>query len=518
MRRALTALLVVAVATAGAVVAAGAGHSDDGRLTYRIVFDNAFGLVKQADFKVGGVAVGSIKDLDVKRDDARALVTVEATDPGFGGLQRDAQCMIEPQSLIGEYFVNCQPGKDPRALEEGATIPVEQTESPIPADLVTNIMRRPYRERFSIILSQLGAGLAARGGDLNDTIRRALPALQETRRVLKVLGDNRRTLRTLARDSGAVMKVLGERRRDVGRFVTESRDLAVATAERRDALAETFRRFPAFLDELEPTMNDLGAASRDLAPTFADLRVAAPSLTGLLRTLTPFARALEPATTSLGETGRTGRRAAREARSLVTLLRQLGRNSREPANNLDIVLADLDDRDRAIAPDPDSPEGKGYTGLEATLQYVFDQSLSLNLFDQRGYILKLNALINECTPYRDAEEAKEDPELIARCNQWLGPNQPGITTPDPSPPLSASAEQLATRKPARTRRGAGRDRGGPADARPTPAPQGDQPGAPKLPDLPKIPDLLEQLPDALKLGGTPQGGRTQDLLDFLLAP
>ena len=73
-------------------------------------------------------------------------------------------------------------------------------------------MRRPVAERFSIILSELGVGFAARGDDVNQTIRRALPALQSTNEVLRVLGDNNRMLADLARESGQVLEVLGRRR------------------------------------------------------------------------------------------------------------------------------------------------------------------------------------------------------------------------------------------------------------------------------------------------------------------
>jgi virulence factor Mce-like protein len=511
VRRALVIALVLATVAAGAFASMGAGDTASGT-QYKIVFDNAFGLVKGADFKVGGVPVGSIKDLDVHRPDARAIVTVEASDTGFGGLQSDAECGIQPQSLIGEYFVDCQPGKAGERLADGATIPVEQTQSPIPADLVANVMRRPYRERFSIIFSQLGAGLAARGEDLNETIRRSLPALKETDRVLRILGDNRRTLRQLTHDSGEVLSVLGARRKDVGRFVVEAKNTAQATAERRDALAETFRRFPGFLDELQPTMADLGTASSRLAPTFADLRAAAPSLTSLLSTLGPFSRSLDPAFTTLGAASQTGRKAASEARSLVQLLGELGKGSPELAKNAALVLGDLDDRDRAVEPDPDSPGGKGYTGLEAPLQYMFDQSLGMNIFDQRGYILKLTALFNQCDDFTDADEAKADPQRYQACSQPLGPNQPGVTTPDPSP--AAAAQRAASERRARTRK----PTTGPAADGKAGTPQ--TPAAPDFPGLPALPDLLDRLPQQLvkEPGGAPDVQTAGQLLDFLLAP
>ena len=531
MRR-LAGIAAGLVVLAAAALAVSAATIEKGT-TYDIVFDNASGLVEQADFRVGGVAVGAIESFAVAPG-ARARVTVSVSDTGFGGLRSDARCQILQQSLIGEYFVECQPGTRGKVLADGATIPVEQTESPIAADLVNNIMRRPFRERFSILLSELGAGFAARGDDVNDTIRRALPALQETNRVLKILGDNRRTLRRLAADSGQVLKVLGERRRDVGRFVTESRDLAVTTAQRREALRETFRRFPGFLREFTPTMRELGRASSELAPTMADLRAAAPSVERLLATLPPFARASEPAVQSLGQAGVAGREMARVAGSTVRALGTLGGLSVEPANNLAIILSHLDDRDFAVEPDPDSPTGRGYTGLEAILQYPFDQSLAINIFDTRGYLLKLDALINECSAYTDAEDAKAEPERTRRCSQALGPNQPGITTPDPTAGPSEPDQEDQPPDRRRKRNAGAPDGRGPAG---DPKPSGDG-GKPGALDVPGLSDLLKNLPDVLG-GNTPDalGGRTPDalggrrpaapdpgerpgtdLLDFLLAP
>lgn len=520
MKRFVAIVAGLAALVAGALAVSAAGIEEGTR--YRIIFDNASGLVEQADFRVGGVAVGQIDSFEIAPG-ARAAVTVSVSDTGFGGLREDTRCAIQQQSLIGEYFVQCEPGQSGEVLQDGATVPVEQTESPIAPDLVQNIMRRPFRERFSIIFSELGAGFAARGDDVNETIRRALPALQETNRVLKILGDNRKTLRRLAADSGVILKELGDRRRDVGRFVEEARDTAVATAERRDALAATFRQFPGFLDEFTPTMADLGTTARELGPALADLSAAAPATERLLETLPPFARASEVAVDSLGEAGKAGREAAAAAGPTLDELAQLGENATEPANNLAIILEHLDDRDFAAEPDSDSPGGKGYTGLEAILQYPFDQSLALNIFDTRGYTLKLNVLINDCAAYTTDEDAKEDPERYETCSQALGPNQPGITTPDPTEGSAATertTRKAKQRKAKRDKAGDGEQEpertgsDGDATPKPTPTPR---------PTVPNLPELLDRLPDVL--GGkrpvqrpAPSKRPPVDLLDFLLAP
>jgi virulence factor Mce-like protein len=511
VRRAALICLGLAALAAGVVASTGAGS--DSAPSYRIVFDNASGLVVGADFRVGGVTVGRIDDFDVVRKQARAIVDVSVADTSFGGLHDDAHCKIAQQSLIGEYFIECEPGNAGAVLKTGTTIPVEQTESPIAADLVQNVMRRPFRERFSIILTELGAGFAARGDDVNATIRRALPALQETNRVLKILGDNRKVLRRLAADSGVIMSKLGDRRKDVSRFVREAGQTAATTAERRDALAETFRRFPGFLAEFTPAITDLGTAAREQTPALADLSAAAPSVTRLLDTLGPFAKASEPAVTSLADAAKIGRGAVSEAASTVNLLSDLGAKSAEPANNLAIVLSDLDDRGRAVEPDPDAPEGKGYTGLEAILQYPFDQSLAINIFDTRGYTLKLNALINECSDYTDAAKAKADPARTAHCSAALGPSAPGVNQPDPGP-VAARSERTAAAKD-QADAGSGSGGGGSSEPAATATPIPD-----RFPGIPDLPQILDKLPDLLDTGkpSKPVEKPPVDLLDFLLGP
>ena len=91
----------------------------------------------------------------------------------------------------------CNPGTSGKVLKPGSTIPVSHTQSTIPADLVQNIMRLPYRQRFSIIINELGAAVAARSVDLQTALRRADPALAETDNLLALLANDAHTIRDL---------------------------------------------------------------------------------------------------------------------------------------------------------------------------------------------------------------------------------------------------------------------------------------------------------------------------------
>jgi ABC-type transporter Mla subunit MlaD len=513
--------LVLALA-GGATVAA--GEAGAGEQRYTVVLDNAFGLTEGSDLRSSGVTVGTVQRLDVQRSTARALATIVVSRPDFAGFRKDVFCEVKPQSLIGEYYMDCAPGSSPQPAP--ATIPVEQTAATIPPDLVLDVLRRPARERFGLILSELGMGVAARGEDLRTTIRRGVPALRETDRVLRILADNRRTLRRLAGDADRVLAKLAGNRRDVARFVSKAGDTTAASAQRRSALAGTIRRLPGFLGELRPTLRDLGSAAARQTPALADLRAAAPDLTTLLRRLGPFADSARPAVRGLGRTSRTGVVAVADARSTVRRLRDLGTLATEPMRNLRFMLEDLDDRGRAVERNRLSPTGAGFTGLEALLQYVFTQSQAVNVYDSKSYILKIGLLINQCSQYTNAQSAREHPERTRACRQWLGPNQPAViggavvrgagesTTSKPlvRPPGAAPRTPGAAPPAA-----AGSPAPAPPAAPPPPAPPGSTRPDPRalLDEL--LPGLTDKLPNI-----TPPAKRAPDsdrgLLDYLLGP
>lgn len=156
-------------------------------------------------------------------------------------------CETRPQSLIGEYFIDCRPGTSAKKLPAGGRIPVTQTASTIPADLLNNVLRLPYRERLRIILNELGAGVGGRAEDLNAAIRRGSPALRETDRVLALLARQNTVLENLVTDADVVVGDLAGNRKNVGRWVRETEDAATASAERRRDIAGGLRRLPGFL-------------------------------------------------------------------------------------------------------------------------------------------------------------------------------------------------------------------------------------------------------------------------------
>jgi virulence factor Mce-like protein len=425
-------LLAVLAACAGVVLLVQQSASRGPAVpTYKVELDNAFGLTEGGDFKVAGVRSGKTTKIDLDKRTNRAIVTFEITEAGFGSLRKDTRCSVEPQSLIGEYYVDCDPGVAKEKIPQGATIPVEQTQGTIPPDLVNNIMRRPYRERFSYVIAELGAAVAGNAENLQGALKRANPALRETNKVLALLARQNQTLADLTRDADRVVGELADKRTDVTRFVTEARDTARASAERDDDIAAGFRRLPTFLRELRPTMAELGRTVDAQGPALRNVALSAGQLERLFRNLPPFARASQQGLDALGEASKVGRGAIRSARPTVQELNTYSRGVPELGKNLAIILEHLDDREFSAELDPRSPGGQGYTGLEALLQYVYDQTLSTNVHDGNVHFLKASPFEGECAQYADIKRALE---VRDRCSTELGPNIIGLTFPDRTVP------------------------------------------------------------------------------------
>jgi virulence factor Mce-like protein len=551
VRRVLAAVVIVGVCAA-AVLFTGAAEEDEGK-TYKILFDNAFGLVKGGDFRVANVTAGSTSDFKVTDDvPPKAEVTVEVAQPGFDDLREDATCEIKPQSLIGEYYVTCQPGEG-KALSDGGRVPVEQTSSTIPQDLVNNILRRPYRERLRLIISELGTGLAGRPEDLSEAIRRAHPGLRETSKVLRILGNQNRIIEGFIADADTVVAELERNKKDVARWVVEAGETSEISASRREDIRRSFERLPSFLEELQPTMARLGDLADEQTPLLTEVRRAAPDLEEFVTRLGPFAEASRPALRSLGETSEVGTRAFRKGAQEVAELKRLAPEAPPLFKPLRQFLFAFDQRERATdndqratvnGPPPDDPSyagGRGgFTAFESIWNYPFWQTLSLNNYDRYGHLLRIGVTFSECSPYHnEGPESPADEAFFEKCNDWLGPDQPGITTPDFTEGAQLASLMRAAATPA-SEPGERRAPGEP-DAAPLPGqpdisrpqlalpPQLqdllDQLEQGELPDsgVPQVDELLDTVPNLLDgLGLTRPGAANQpnptQLLDFLLAP
>jgi virulence factor Mce-like protein len=438
MKRILISGALLLAAAAFVFLAAGASKGT-AQGTYKIELQNAFGLVTGADFKVAGVPAGTIKAINLDQKSLNAVVTVQVNRNGFGQFHEDASCESRPESLIGEYFVDCNPGTSGPVLKGGSTIPVSHTQSTIPADLLQDTLRLPYAQRFTLIVNELGAAAAARSGDIQAALHRAVPALDETDNLLNLLANDSTTLQSLTKDSNSVITALANNSQNVNKFIDEAGQTASDTATQQANLRTSIQRLPGLLEQLKPTIAQLGTTVTTNEPVLQNLNQASAQIDRLLTDLPAFSKSAKPAIKSLGQASITGKAAVTAATPTVKDLNAFAKPTPELAGNLAIVLHDLDDPSRAVERDPRSSGGNGFTGLQALLGYVFNQTLAVNTFGPEGHILAVDAFVNPmCSPYATpasvALAIKQYGSAYRQCYSWLGPNQPGVNETDPSDP------------------------------------------------------------------------------------
>lgn len=499
-RRLLALGLLAALAAVGVALALGparSGAADGAQYRVNAIFDTAKGIIPGQVVKIAGARVGTVDDVTLT-DDYRARIEM-SVDGRFAPFRSDAACDIQPEGLISERFVQCDPGSpDGRELgeEDGVpTVPVTRTKVPVAFTDLFNIFDLPVRQRFSIVVSSLGLGLAGRGTDVNDVLRRANPTLGLLRQVLDRLDRDRRDLQDAVSATDRVVADLARRPERVGDFVDRAAAVTQRTANRRSELQEGIRRLPALLDETEPTVRRFETFARETTPLLREARTTAPELVRLLDQIAPAAAAGRPALRALGQTAVTGRTAVRRARPVVRLLRTFAAAAGPTGTQLASLVTNLRER--------------GAT--EFLAKYAYNAVGFTGRYDSYGHIAPAHAFFNSCaffaTTPTEACRATYTTTMPQRAAK-TAPTRDGARRPAARPQTGeAPAAAPAAPKPAAT-------------PKPT-TPAIELPGLPpiQVPGLEKLPEVLPGILGGGKGSGSGGGTdqqTTESLLDYLL--
>ncbi len=418
MRRTLAIGALVAAAVVAVVLLASGGSGDSGYVV-RAIFDNGGFMVKGEQVRVAGANVGEIESVDVTRPGeidsyeggepqaipGKAVIAMRIDDPGFQDFRSDASCHIRPQSLIGEKFVDCRPTlprapgtPPPPALKEIADdqpgagqylLPLENNSTSVDPDLINNINKLPYAQRFRLIFNELGAGLASRGADIEAAVMRANPVLRDAGRLIGTLNAQRDRLTQLAADSERILEPLSRERAHVAGFFANSGAAAEASSERGADLEASLRKFPAFLREFRATMASLQGFSDTATPVFVDLGKAAPSFAEATRLLTPFSAASTVALKSLGKTGEEAGPTLRAADPIVRKTRDLAKSGANPTTKLAELFASV-------------RETGGWSNL---VDLIYNGTATTNGFDEYGHFLRSAVTLADCIEYEIAPKS-----------------------------------------------------------------------------------------------------------------
>jgi phospholipid/cholesterol/gamma-HCH transport system substrate-binding protein len=269
-----------------------------------VAFPEATQLAQEADVRISGVPVGSVKAKEPNKQTGLTDTEIEI-DARYAPIPRDTRAILRQKTLLGETYVELSPGdRSSGRVPDGGRLAAGQVAETVELDEILRTFDPQTRERFSTWLDQAGQSALGNAEALNNALGLLTPFAEETNDVLEVLRAQSGATRRFVRDTGVVFEALTARDGQLRDLISNSNRVWDTVAARDAQLADTFRVLPTFLREgretterltrfagdTDPLITQLRPAARALSPTLVDLDALAPDLDGFFKDLGPYVR------------------------------------------------------------------------------------------------------------------------------------------------------------------------------------------------------------------------------------
>jgi phospholipid/cholesterol/gamma-HCH transport system substrate-binding protein len=260
----------------------------------KAVFNSANGLRPDSPVRIAGVEVGKVKNVEGQEGTDNAVVTLAIADNGRP-LHRDATLKIRPRIFLeGNFFVDLKPGT-PGApeLDDGGTIAVTQTSTPVQLDQVLTALQSDTRQDLRDVLEGLGTALSSKPTAADN--RDADPSARgET--AARSWNDAYDDAGPAARAQSQVNEALlgTQPEQDLARLIEGAGKTAAGLVRNESQLKDLISNFNVTMAALASEDTNLRTSIRELAPTLENANAALASLNEAFPPTRAFAREILP--------------------------------------------------------------------------------------------------------------------------------------------------------------------------------------------------------------------------------
>ena len=319
----------------------------------KAVFESSNSLRPDSPVRIAGVEVGKVKRVDAQEGSDNAVVTMEIGESGRP-LHKDATAKIRPRIFLeGNFFVDLRPGT-PGApeLDDGDTIAVTQTSTPVQLDQVLTALQSDTRQDLRDVLEGLGTALNSEPSRADD--RDADPSARGETAAESwndAYDDAGPAERSQSQVNEALLGV--EPERDLSRLIEGGAKTAAGLVRNETQLQELVSNFNATLAALAAEDGNLRTSIRELAPTLENANGALASLNAAFPATRAFAREILPGVRETAATISAAVPWVEQARALVSerelqgLARDLSPATRDLARLTDRAIELLPQTDLA---------------------------------------------------------------------------------------------------------------------------------------------------------------------------
>jgi len=301
---------------------------------------------------IAGLRVGDITEVEL--EGSSAVVTMEIEEEYAPLIHEDATMLLRPRTGLQDMTIELDPGREGETVEEGATIPLAQTEPNVQPDEILASLDRDTRDYLLLLVQGAAEGLGGKGRQLSATFRRFEPLARNLKRIGGALAERRRNIARAITAFGEVSEALGGTDSRLAEFVTASERTLRAFASQERSIRESLRELPSTLTATEGALESGNRFSLRLGPASRDLIPAAQELGPALREIQPF---FERTTPVLADQIRPF---SRVAQTPVRHLKQASGPLAKTTSGLAGTFSELDMLGNALAYNPPGAQEDGY--------------------------------------------------------------------------------------------------------------------------------------------------------------
>lgn len=377
-RHVITVAVATAIAGAWAIVyLAGAGALPSFSASYdlEVRVPTAASLATGSKVTIAGLRAGRVTSVE-RATGGGAVIGLELDDK-YRPVPVDSTAALRLHSLVGETYVEIEPGSARAELPEGATVRLQQDSEYVDSDQILSVLRGGVRRRARALVQGLGGGLRNRGAKLNRIVGGVSDTFDAGADMMQTLRADHERIARLVDNVGLVAATIGERGESVRALGRGLRTSLAAIASRDDALRQMLALLPTTLDRVRTTSLTLSRVSRHAGPELLRLADAVGSLRPAIALLRPAARAGRSAVDEIG-------RAASPLRETLAALRRLSRPAAAALPQVHAALCEVNPALRYLSPYARE--------IPAVLTNMASTS---NYYDANGHAGRLLAMVGE---------------------------------------------------------------------------------------------------------------------------
>lgn len=256
--------------------------SGGGSARYYLFFKNGSLLVRGDEVQVGGVPVGTVKNIELTSN-LQPRVTIEV-ESSLLPLHQGTTAQVRNPSLtsVADHYIALTPGPNNMpVLPPGSTLSTAKTETPVDLDELFNTLNPQTRKGLQEFIEGNATQYQGVGKEINEATPYFSPALAATNRIFQELLREEPTFSSLLVEGAKALETLANHRVELASLVRNA-------GTTFGAIGSEAQSFETGLKELPQALHEGNAAFVGLPTTVAALRRLLIATKPTAKTLPPF--------------------------------------------------------------------------------------------------------------------------------------------------------------------------------------------------------------------------------------